>query len=292
MSQYTDAHVESNQSKRWPSQDSSESNWDEFSGVVSPVRQSAAYDEPSQVGSRGVEDCYASYKGASPLGNLGPSQSTPRNPYNHDGTYDSESRRVRFSEASGPLLSHKPTCQTTFSDNYYGSQGLRDQTGFAPSESQQMSADLYSTYPNDLSSVNCDRQYQMRSYTEASYTHDSNSFGPVYQPVGQQAFTPSVVSSSAGYQQSYPATTNFQIPQRWSYPQSTPFNSNLRTTRLVRREKEPDKFDGKSVEIPDYLVHFEQVAAWNNWGYDEKGLQLSMCLKGAAQKLLIYPRKS
>ena len=54
----------------------------------------------------------------------------------------------------------------------------------------------------------------------------------------------------------------------------------------MRRENEPDKFDGKSVEMQDYLVLFEQVAAWNNWGYDEKGLLLSMCLKGAAQNLL------
>ena len=149
-----------------------------------------------------------------------------------------------------------------------------------------MSTDLYGTYPNDLSSVNYDRQYPMRSYTDASYTTDPNSFSSIYQPTGQQTFTPSVVSSSAGFQQSYPATANFQIPQRWSYPQTTPYNSHSRTPRLVRREKEPDKFDGKSVELQDYLVHFEQVAAWNNWGFDEKGLQLSMCLKGAAQKLL------
>ena len=54
----------------------------------------------------------------------------------------------------------------------------------------------------------------------------------------------------------------------------------------VRREKEPDKFDGRTVEWKDFLVHFEQVSDWNRWSYHEKAQQLVMCLRGEAQKLL------
>jgi hypothetical protein len=55
---------------------------------------------------------------------------------------------------------------------------------------------------------------------------------------------------------------------------------------MTRREKEPEKFDGKSVDWQDYIVHFEQVAAWNGWSEREMTQQLVMCLKGTAQKLL------
>lgn len=36
----------------------------------------------------------------------------------------------------------------------------------------------------------------------------------------------------------------------------------------------------------NYLVHFEQVAAWNRWNNQEKAQQL-MCLRGNAQNILI-----
>lgn len=54
----------------------------------------------------------------------------------------------------------------------------------------------------------------------------------------------------------------------------------------IRREKEQEKFDGKSVDWKDYIVHFEQAARWNHWTEREKAQQLSMSLRGAAQKLL------
>ncbi|VDI81855.1 Hypothetical predicted protein [Mytilus galloprovincialis] len=53
-----------------------------------------------------------------------------------------------------------------------------------------------------------------------------------------------------------------------------------------RKEKEPDIFNGSKTEWVDYIVHFEQVAAWNRWSDSEKTQQLSMCLRGPAQKIL------
>ncbi|VDI07463.1 Hypothetical predicted protein [Mytilus galloprovincialis] len=32
---------------------------------------------------------------------------------------------------------------------------------------------------------------------------------------------------------------------------------------IMRKEKEPDKFDGRNVDWQDYIVHFEQTAIWN-----------------------------
>lgn len=53
-----------------------------------------------------------------------------------------------------------------------------------------------------------------------------------------------------------------------------------------RKEKEPDKFDGRNVEYRDFIAHFETVALWNKWDQTEKAQQLAMCLRGQAQKLL------
>ncbi|CAC5367719.1 unnamed protein product [Mytilus coruscus] len=53
-----------------------------------------------------------------------------------------------------------------------------------------------------------------------------------------------------------------------------------------RKQKEPDSFDGKCSEWVDYIIHFEQVASWNQWTDREKAQQLTMCLRGYAQKIL------
>ncbi|XP_071092639.1 uncharacterized protein [Haliotis cracherodii] len=57
-------------------------------------------------------------------------------------------------------------------------------------------------------------------------------------------------------------------------------------TKPIHREVRPDVFDGKTCDWQDFLVHFEQVAAWNEWTSGEKAQQLTMCIRGSAQKLL------
>ncbi|CAC5403951.1 unnamed protein product [Mytilus coruscus] len=52
-----------------------------------------------------------------------------------------------------------------------------------------------------------------------------------------------------------------------------------------RKQKEPDSFDGKCSEWVDYIIHFEQVASWNQWN-DRKRHNSTMCLRGYAQKIL------
>jgi hypothetical protein len=51
------------------------------------------------------------------------------------------------------------------------------------------------------------------------------------------------------------------------------------------REKEPGKFDGKSVEWCDYIIHFESVAQWNRWDDAQKAYH-DLSLRDSAQKLL------
>ena len=79
------------------------------------------------------------------------------------------------------------------------------------------------------------------------------------------------------------------------YPNVQPHMSNpgiampqpqLSRVTPSRKEKEPDIFNGSKTEWVDYIVHFEQVAAWNRWSDSEKAQQLSMCLRGPAQKIL------
>ena len=53
-----------------------------------------------------------------------------------------------------------------------------------------------------------------------------------------------------------------------------------------RKQREPDKFDGERTEWGDYIQHFETVADWNGWSYEEKGMQLAMSLQGQAQRVL------
>lgn len=56
-------------------------------------------------------------------------------------------------------------------------------------------------------------------------------------------------------------------------------------SQMTRREKEPEKFDRKSTDWKDYIVHFEQTARWNNWNETKMAQQLSMSLRGHVQKL-------
>ena len=65
--------------------------------------------------------------------------------------------------------------------------------------------------------------------------------------------------------------------------QYRPANVNVHPSR---KQREPDKFDGKTLEWPDYYKHFETVAVWNGWSDSEKAMQLIMSLRGEALRIL------
>ncbi|XP_062588198.1 uncharacterized protein LOC134249845 [Saccostrea cucullata] len=64
------------------------------------------------------------------------------------------------------------------------------------------------------------------------------------------------------------------------------FSDFPKSGKRFRKHKEPDVYNGESVEWPDYLCHFEQVSRWNEWTDCEKATQLAMCLRGRAQRVL------
>lgn len=53
-----------------------------------------------------------------------------------------------------------------------------------------------------------------------------------------------------------------------------------------KKQKDPEKFDGQTVDFRDYIVQFEQIANWNQWSVVEMAQQLTMCLSGEARKML------
>ena len=83
---------------------------------------------------------------------------------------------------------------------------------------------------------------------------------------------------------SLPRTVSHPRVQQPSYSTITHASHNDNITK--RKQKDPDKFDGKSIEWRDYIVHFEKVAMWNNWSDTDKAQQLAMRFRGKAQKLL------
>ena len=93
---------------------------------------------------------------------------------------------------------------------------------------------------------------------------------------------PNVVQN-AKYVSSLPRTVSHPRIQQPSYSTITHATHNDNITKS--KQKDPDKFDGKSIEWRDYIVHFEKVAMWNNWSDTDKAQQLAMSLRGQAQKL-------
>ena len=53
-----------------------------------------------------------------------------------------------------------------------------------------------------------------------------------------------------------------------------------------RKQRDPDKFTGHSIEWADYLHHFEMVASWNGWSQQEKAMQLAISMQGEARRVL------
>ena len=67
----------------------------------------------------------------------------------------------------------------------------------------------------------------------------------------------------------------------------TAVQSQLQSSSARRKEIQPDNFDGSgATEWPDYIIHFEHCAEWNQWNELQKAKMLTIHLRGEAQKLL------
>ena len=123
-------------------------------------------------------------------------------------------------------------------------------------------------------------------YTTSSLYHASGCNDRTVPPLTCLSYsTPSLRSTNVTSANPLCITSN-------TPPIGSNITQNQGPLQFKRKEKEPDKFDGKNVEWRDYIVHFEKVAMWNNWHDSEKAQQLAMCLRGQAQKLLGQLRPS
>ena len=111
--------------------------------------------------------------------------------------------------------------------------------------------------------------YTTPAWSSATYTQPQRQF-----PVIQSAQTPSLITNQN-------ALNPYAVPSIEQRVFGVPGQGKNKIL-------EPDSFDGseKGPEISEYLIHFEQIALWNNWTPDQKARMLSIKLKGEAQKLL------
>ncbi|CAG2247690.1 unnamed protein product [Mytilus edulis] len=90
----------------------------------------------------------------------------------------------------------------------------------------------------------------------------------------------------------YPPYLKEKLNKREQSPVNLSTLPGSLSSRHKRKEKDPDTYNGVNVEWPDYICHFEQVAMWNEWTDQEKAAQLSICLRGNAQRVLSELTKS
>ena len=56
-------------------------------------------------------------------------------------------------------------------------------------------------------------------------------------------------------------------------------------TKPLKKMITPSKYDGAS-DFEDFIGHFDAIALWNEWSYEEKGMQLACCLVQEAREVL------
>ena len=89
------------------------------------------------------------------------------------------------------------------------------------------------------------------------------------------------VEHNARYVSSLPITISHPKVQQPS--SSTITHATHNDNIIKRKQKDPDKFDGKNIEGRDDIVHYEKVAMWYNWSDTDTAQQLAMSLRGLAQ---------
>ena len=76
--------------------------------------------------------------------------------------------------------------------------------------------------------------------------------------------------------------------QAYRVPRSSNQCQEYFDTHRTPMQRDPDKFNGQTVEWSDYRIHFETVINWNGWNDFEKGSQLIMSMQGEAQRVFTF----
>ena len=145
-----------------------------------------------------------------------------------------------------------------------------------------------SSYNDYLSHPHYDRT--LPSYSHVQPSRSANNFMYNTQPTSHDYLCPPLHSYSQQhpYMQSLASTPISRPYSLFSSAQTVPSHTAIHTqpSHTPHREIKPDTFDGKSTDWSDYLIHFEQVASWNQWSLRQKACILGISLRGDAQKLL------
>ncbi|CAC5403497.1 unnamed protein product [Mytilus coruscus] len=132
------------------------------------------------------------------------------------------------------------------------------------------------------SNLNKDTFFEQRQQDAVNYDNIST---PVSHGIFGSKHNLTFVDSPRDYpllDQSY--ITN--VEDRNGQNDNTLMHTHQRRDKQYKKQKDPDTYDGKHAEWPDYICHFEQVALWNQWSEYEMASQLAMCLRGIAQRAL------
>ena len=197
-------------------------------------------------------------------------------------------------------------------DNLYSDE--HDYSVFSPLKSSYMTlSETYDRYSRDRSTTDSKLKSNVKKYDKPVFRLDSFKEEPSYELYSEReklktekSFKKSVSDSDRKPDIRYMPSSDNQSVYRYSvgkYPGFETGRTDLGRTvvnsdkqfnsaslhekqSIIRREKEPQTFDGKSIDWQDYLVHFEQVSEWKEWNDLEKAKQNVMSLRGPAQKIL------
>ena len=197
----------------------------------------------------------------------------------------------------GELTAQYNRCKQEL-DRNRASWGMLDETNpktvhKSEQPSRHVSFDVGSpSLPSSVSNVGTctgtNPQYTSTTTTRISQSREAELNALLERLTQLESFHgPTCIQSDRGEQSNDRTQSGHHVPLHTSPQADTlPQSAGSLMSNRGRKHKEPDKFDGKSVEWKDFLVHFEQVSDWNCWSYEEQSQQLVMCLRGEAQKLL------
>ena len=184
-------------------------------------------------------------------------------------------------EQSLPITTSVYTGQTQTSKSLQ--QNLPVQANANNHESQRQ----YTTVSMDQNTISQDAQIPtcMQNTTLTSTSQVYPPAGNVFQ--SSQFSTKSNVGCRSDSDQKAPSTIEGQQNINPNNALTTEQQSTPMQTSTRKKEIQPDNFDGVGkTEWSDYIIHFEQCAAWNQWTETQKTQMLAIHLRGEAQKLL------
>ena len=168
----------------------------------------------------------------------------------------------------------------------------------------------YPDWSHDRRQPHCKQQH-MANYAENTdtYKHENSQFRPVFQDITnanevkeqKSNFVRNDSPRWSTYTTYSPVDmdltnkTEFSVSSptvNYHHTQFTPNSQSQQnlyprqTSKSLKRERLPDKFDGKTAQWSDYIAQFRTIANYNGWDEEEKAMNLVMSLTGQAREII------